>query len=95
MLAAGLNGIEDNLEAPAPIEKNIYSLTEKEREKYGIEQLPENLGHALEIMSKSELVKETLGEHVFENFIHIKRKEWNTYQQQVTKWELDTYLPNL
>ena len=95
MLAAGLKGIEEELEAPAPVEKNIYALTEKEREKYGIEQLPDSLGHALAVMSKSDLVKETLGDHVFENFLHVKRKEWDTYRLQVTKWEQETYLPVL
>lgn len=92
MLAAGLKGIEDKLDAPEPIEKNIYSLSEEERKKYGIEQLPESLGHALAIMMKSELVRETLGDHVFENLIHVKRKEWEAYRLQVTKWEVENYL---
>jgi len=95
MLAAGLKGIEEKLEAPAPVEKNIYALSEQERQKYGIEQLPESLGHAIAVMSKSDLVKETLGDHIFENFLHVKRKEWDTYRLQVTKWELDNYLPLL
>jgi glutamine synthetase len=95
MLAAGLRGIEDKLEAPAPVEKNIYALSEEERQKYGIEQLPESLGHAIAVMSKSDLVRETLGDHVFENLIHVKRKEWDTYRLQVTKWEVETYLPLL
>ncbi len=95
MLAAGLRGIEDRLEAPAPVEKNIYALSEEERQKYGIEQLPESLGHAVAVMSKSELVRETLGDHVFENLIHVKRKEWDTYRLQVTKWEVENYLPLL
>jgi glutamine synthetase len=95
MLAAGLKGIEDKLEAPAAVEKNIYALTEKEQEMYGIEQLPDSLGHALSVMSKSELVKETLGDHVFENFLHVKKKEWDAYRLQVTKWEQETYLPIL
>lgn len=95
MLAAGLKGIEDKLEAPAPVEKNIYMLTEKERQEYGIEQLPESLGHALAVMSKSQLVRETLGDHVFENLLHVKRKEWDTYRLQVTEWELENYLPVL
>ncbi len=92
MLAAGLRGIEDKLEAPAPVEKNIYALSEEERQKYGIEQLPESLGHALAVMSKSQLVRETLGDHVFENLLHVKRKEWDAYRLQVTEWELDNYL---
>src|SRR4030042_2478429 len=95
MLAAGLNGIEDKLEAPDPVEKNIYALSEEERQKYGIEQLPESLGHALAVMSKSDLVRETLGDHVFENLIHVKRKEWDAYRLQVTKWEVENYLPVL
>lgn len=92
MLAAGLKGIEDKLDAPEPVEKNIYSLSEEERKKYGIEPLPESLGHALAIMTKSELVRETLGDHIFENLIHVKRKEWESYRLQVTKWEVDNYL---
>ncbi len=95
MLAAGLKGIEEKLEPPAAVEKNIYALSEEERQKYGIEQLPDSLGHALAVMSKSELVKETLGDHVFENFLHVKRKEWEGYRLQVTKWELENYLPVL
>ena len=95
MLAAGLKGIEEKLEAPAPVEKNIYALSEQERQKYGIEQLPESLGHAIAVMNKSDLVKQTLGDHIFENFLHVKRKEWDTYRLQVTKWELDNYLPLL
>ena len=95
MLAAGLKGIEEKLCPPEPIEQNIYALSEKERERLGIEQLPDSLGDALSVMSKSELVKTTLGEHVFENFLHVKRKEWNEYRMQVTKWETDNYLPIL
>jgi glutamine synthetase len=95
MLAAGLRGIEEKLEPPAAVEKNIYALSEEERQNYGIEQLPDSLGHALAVMSKSELVKETLGDHVFENFLHVKRKEWEGYRLQVTKWELENYLPVL
>jgi glutamine synthetase len=95
MLASGLKGIEEKLEAPAPVEKNIYALSEEQRQKYGIEQLPDSLGHALAIMSKSALVKETLGDHIFENLLHVKQKEWDTYRLQVTKWEMDSYLPVL
>jgi glutamine synthetase len=95
MLAAGLKGIEDKLEAPEPVEKNIYALSEEDRQKYGIEQLPESLGHAIDVMSKSELVRETLGDHIFENMLHVKRKEWDSYRLQVTKWEVEHYLPIL
>jgi glutamine synthetase len=95
ILAAGLKGIEEKLDAPEPVEKNIYELSEMEREKYGIEQLPESLGHALAVMSKSDLVRQTLGDHVFENFLHVKRQEWEEYRTRVTKWEIEKYLPVL
>ena len=92
MLAAGLKGIEKKIEPPNPVEKNIYALSMKEQDKYRIEQLPESLGHALSLMSKSELVKKVLGDHIFENFLNLKRREWEAYQMQVTKWELENYL---
>lgn len=92
MLTAGLKGIEDKVDPPFPIEKNIYALSGKDRQKYGIEHLPESLGHALSFMEDSKMVKETVGEHIFNNFIHVKRKEWEEYRMQVTKWETDKYL---
>ncbi len=95
MLTAGLKGIEEKLEPPNPVEKNIYSLSEQEREKHGIEHLPESLGHALSFMDESELLKETLGEHIFYNFLHVKRQEWEEYRTRITKWEIDKYLPVL
>jgi glutamine synthetase len=95
MLAAGLKGIEEKLEPPPPVEKNVYTLSQQEREKYGIKQLPESLGHALSLMEESELLKETLGEHIFNNFLHVKHQEWEEYRTRVTKWEIDKYLPIL
>ena len=95
MLTAGLKGIDEKLMPPGPVERNIYTLSEKERAKYGIRHLPESLGHALAIMEESELMKETLGDHIFNNFIHVKRKEWENYRTQVTRWEIDKYLPVL
>ncbi len=95
MLAAGLKGIKEKLEPPAPVEKNIYSLSELEREKHDIKHLPESLGHALSFMEESTLLRETLDEHIFNNFLHVKHKEWEGYRMQVTKWEIDNYLPVL
>ncbi len=95
MLAAGLKGIEEKLEPPAPVEKNIYSLSKAEREKHGIEHLPESLGHALSFMDDSKLLKVTLGDHIFHNFLHVKHQEWEEYRTKISKWELDKYLPIL
>jgi glutamine synthetase len=93
MLAAGWRGVEEKIEPPEPVEKNIYALTEEERKQYGIDELPDSLGHALLLTSKSEFVREILGDHIYENFLHVKHKEWDDYRMQVTKWEIDRYLP--
>ena len=92
LLQAGLEGIEQGYELPEPMEKNLYHLSPEERQRQGIEQLPESLGEAVEIAAGSELVLRTLGEHMFNRFIEIKRREWEDYRVQVTQWELDRYL---
>ena len=92
MLAAGLKGIEDKLATPDSIEKNIYALSKKEMEKYNIHHLPESLGHALAFMEESALLKETLGEHIYNNFLHVKHSEWDQYRTKVSPWEIEKYL---
>ena len=95
MLAAGLKGIEEGYEVPEPIEENVYEMSPSEREKRGITTLPSSLLEAVHLTEKSELVKETLGEHVFENFIANKKIESDDYRVQVTEYELNRYLPIL
>ena len=95
LLQAGLEGIEKGYELPEPMEKNLYHLAPDDRKRLGIEQLPETLGEAIEITAESELVLRTLGEHMFDRFVEIKRQEWDDYRVQVTQWELDRYLPVL
>ena len=95
LLQAGLEGIEKGYELPEPMEKNLYHLAPDERRRLGIEQLPETLGEAIELTAESELVLRTLGEHMFNRFVEIKRQEWEDYRVQVTQWELDRYLPVL
>jgi glutamine synthetase len=92
LLQAGLEGIEKGYELPEPMEKNLYHLSAEERRRLGVEQLPETLGEAIDLASESELVLRTLGEHMFNRFIEIKRQEWESYRVQVTQWELDRYL---
>jgi glutamine synthetase len=92
LLMAGLEGVEKGYELPEPMEKNLYHLSPDERKRLGIEQLPETLGEAIELTAESELVLKTLGEHMFNRFIEIKRQEWEEYRVQVTQWELDRYL---
>ena len=95
LLAAGLKGIEQGYELPAEAEDNVWSLTDAERKAMGINPLPRSLGEAITAMERSELVAETLGEHVFDFFLRNKRAEWEEYQSQVTAFELERYLPVL
>jgi len=95
MLAAGLDGIEKGLEPPAPVEENVYEMTAEEKQKRGIGTLPASLLEAILLAEKSELVREALGEHVFEAFIQNKKIEWENYRAQVTEYELKKYLPIL
>ena len=92
MLAAGLEGIEGKYEVPAPIEENVYEMSPEERGGRGIETLPASLWEAIQITEKSELVRRSLGEHVFNAFIQNKRIEWEQYRSQVTGYELKKYL---
>ena len=92
LLHAGLEGIEKGYKLEDPMETNLYHLTGAERKKLGIIELPESLGEAIEEAARSSLVKKALGQHVFDHYIELKRKEWNEYRLQVTQWELDRYL---
>ncbi len=93
ILAAGLKGLQDEIEPPEEKPVNVYGLSEEQRKEMQIEELPESLGEALKHMQKSKLMRECLGNHIFENFVYIKRKEWIEYLQQVSKWEIEKYLP--
>ncbi len=92
MLHAGLEGIEKGYELPAPMERNLYDMTDSEREENIVGTLPQSLGEAIEEMESSKLVRRALGDHVFENYIELKKAEWDDYRVQVTPWEFDRYL---
>ena len=95
LLSAGLKGVEEGYELPPGAEDDVWRLTDAERRAMGIEPLPQNLSEAITLMERSELVAETLGEHVFDFFLRNKRREWQDYRVQVTPYELDRYLPVL
>jgi len=92
MLASGLDGIEKNMSPPEPVEKDIYHMSKDERKKLKIDSLPESLGDALEVFSQSKLMRETLGDHIFNHYIHIKTADWDSYRTWVTDWERSRYL---
>lgn len=95
MLAAGLKGVEGNYEAPAPIEEDIYCMTSEDRERNGIATLPDSLYAAIEQTERSQVVRETLGDGMFNKFLSNKKVEWENYCIQVTDYELQKYLPVL
>ncbi|HYA90669.1 MAG TPA: glutamine synthetase family protein [Thermodesulfobacteriota bacterium] len=95
MLAAGLKGIEKGYELSPPVEEDIFEMSEASRKKHGIDSLPGSLAEAIQLTEKSELVKETLGDHIFQKFIENKKIEWDQYRTHVSQFELEKYLPIL
>ncbi len=95
MLAAGLAGMEEKIEPPEPIEENVYKMCAEDRERRGIKQLPGSLIEAVQLTEKSKLVREALGDHVFNHFIENKKVEWDRYRIQITSYEIEKYLPIL
>ncbi|HKJ96810.1 MAG TPA: glutamine synthetase, partial [Thermoplasmataceae archaeon] len=95
MLGMGLDGINRKLEPPDPVEKDIFHMTSEERKEQRIDSMPESLGEALHHFRNSKLMKEILGEHVFNNFITVKQREWDAFRSHVTEWETNRYLPIL
>ncbi|MDV3433419.1 type I glutamate--ammonia ligase [Paenibacillus larvae] len=92
MLKAGLDGIKKKLPLPAPTDRNIYVMTEEEREDQGIPSLPLDLRQALDELIKDEVICEALGEHALTHFIELKEIEWDMYRTQVHQWERDQYM---
>jgi glutamine synthetase len=92
LLSAGLRGIEKGYTLPPEAEDDVWSLTAAERRAMGFKELPASLDEALKAMERSELVAETLGEHVFDFFLRNKRREWAGYREQITPYEIGEYL---
>lgn len=93
MLGAGLAGIENNYELPDPVEEDIYGMKGADRDSRGIGSLPGSLHEAILECEKSDLVRETIGGHIFHKFIENKKIEWEMYRIQVSSYELERYLP--
>ncbi|MBN1636697.1 MAG: glutamine synthetase [Deltaproteobacteria bacterium] len=91
-IAAGLKGIEKKYALPEPIEEDIFEMNEKARADAGITSLPGNLFEAIQVVSQSELVREALGDHIFEKFIENKKREWDEFRIHVSQFEIDKYL---
>ena len=95
MLSAGLKGIENNYDLPAPMEQNIFGMSDAEKAKLNIDTLPNSLENAIHAFENSEFAKEALGEHIHQKLIENKKLEWDEYRIHVSQFENDKYLPML
>lgn len=92
MLTAGLDGVRNELELGPPVNKNIFTMSQREKSRLKISQLPANLGEAMELLGKSKIMREALGEHIFGQFVAHREAVWSEYISQVHEWELNRYL---
>jgi glutamine synthetase len=92
MLHAGLDGIENNVEPPSPINEDVYLFSDEDLQERSIGQLPGTLGEALDELEADEVVKDAMGSHLCDAFLRAKRAEWDDYRIRVSQWELDRYL---
>ena len=91
-LAAGLDGIRNQIMPPESVPDNLFEMQTEEKEKLGVQSLPMDLEEALEEFEKDEYIKGVLGKHITEKYVEAKRAEWTEYRAQVTDWEINNYL---
>ena len=91
-LAAGLDGIKNKIQPPASVQKNIFAMSQEERDELQIKSLPASLKEAIDAMEQDEFVRGVLGEHISNAYIELKKKEWEAYDRHVTDWEVAEYL---
>ena len=89
--AAGLDGVEKGLKAPAPINEDIFHMTEDRREELGIDSLPGGLDAAIAELEAGEIGLKTLGEHVYSEYVAAKKEEWDNYRTTIHAWEIENY----
>jgi len=92
MIAAGLDGVEKGLTLGEPVEESLFEMDAAQIATKGIKELPGTLGEALDELEKDDVIREALGDHVFDHFVAAKREEWDEYRTQVSDWEVDRYL---
>jgi len=91
-LAAGMQGVEEKLTPPDPVNKNIFTMSHREKRKYRIDELPRDLHEALDCLEKDQVISDALGEHILSRLVEAKRQEWMAYSAQVSAWEIERYL---
>ena len=91
MLAAGIDGVEKQMEVPSPVEENLFELSVDEAREKGFDVLPQSLHRALGFLKGDDVIRNALGEHTYQAFVRAKQVECNAYKTQVSTWELDAY----
>jgi glutamine synthetase len=92
MIAAGLDGVRNRLDPGAAVDKNIFTMSHREKRRLRIDELPLDLREALKAMKKDPLLREALGDHLYQHFLEAKQAAWNEYSSTVHDWEVDRYL---
>jgi glutamine synthetase len=92
MLAAGLDGIDKEMELGEPVEESLFEMTPERIAELGIRELPGTLNEAIDELERDDVIREALGEHVLSRYVEAKRAEWEEYRSQVTAWEIERYL---
>src|SRR5580765_7928422 len=92
MLASGLDGLKNKMDPGEPVDRNVFKMSEREKRRLKIDQLPANLSEALDNLERDEVVTDALGEHILQHFLEAKRGEWAEYISRVQPWEVDKYL---
>ncbi|MGI9253534.1 MAG: glutamine synthetase family protein [Thermomicrobiales bacterium] len=90
-LAALLNGIERGDEPPPPLDENLIRYDDEELARLGVQELPRTMGMALDLLAESDFCRNALGDYIFDQFLHVKRAEWEDYRRQVSPWEHARY----
>src|SRR5881394_306694 len=91
-LAAGVDGVQEKIDPGEPVNKNIARMSYRERRRFRIDDLPRDLHEALDYLEKDTVVREALGDHIYERYLDAKREEWQEYIGQVSEWEMNRYL---
>lgn len=92
ILAAGMDGIDRELDPRGPAEIDPASMSEDERERLGIERLPKTLGEALDALEEDAVLAEAMGDELFESYVAAKRAVWEEFTGDVTDWEIERYI---
>lgn len=92
MLAAGLDGIERNLSLPEPVEESLYSVSDEELRSRNLGTLPMTLGEAILELERDPVIRDALGDHVYERYVAALRQQWHDYRKCISQWEIDHYL---